>query len=377
MGTIANINGANVTRLRVLQMGSNNTSCVLQTALIADGDTNKYVCSVENLVLSTDIPIFPRGTTVFIICFVEPEVNLPFSIQFEEVHPENKNSHYKCVVGPVYSFLDFVSQIQVFCDRYNKHTINNDSQGTITVDATLASKKQFGIRGNQAFWGHHVLYFPNEIGRLFDVAPTSLHGFENTYHMYLQDDFDDDDKNLWEINQYGTIVWRVDPRDYMYFDQIPGWDLGINATVSISLKMDIFENRVGLVVDATLPIPLQMFCINANKRDHNKGSSKYAFLTLDFPEGKLTHKSFIKNSQVSDDFEMSQPLRTGLFRLISNSNNSVAKKMIPGQLQDHRYELLLIRKTTNSDGSVTIKEEPLVLSQADYWSMDIVFTKEV
>ena len=141
--------------------------------------------------------------------------------------------------------------------------------------------------------------------------------------------------------------------------------------------MDIFENRVGLIVDAVLPIPLQMFCVNANKNEHRKGASKYAFLTLDFPEGRLTHKTLITGSRISDDMEISQPLRTGVFRILGDSHNSLAKKLIPGQLQDHRYELMLIRKESNADGSVTLKEERLVFGLGDYWKMDVVFTKQV
>lgn len=369
MGTIANINGANVTRLMVLQMGSNNTSCVLANALIADGDTNKYVCSVENLVVSTDIPIFKKGTTAFVIC--DANLDVPYIVA-PAIDPENKLSYYRCVVGPVYSFLDFVSQIQQFCDRYNQHTINVDTLGTINIDGQLASKKQFGIKGDRDFWRQHVIYFPNEMGRVFD----GLNGGEGTYHMYLKNTaplLEKDD--LWGTNQYGGLVWVEDPADYLYFDD--PWNLGNTATLSVKCKMDIFENRVGLIVDAVLPIPLQMFCVNANKYDHRKGASKYAFLTLDFPEGRLTHKTIISGGALSDNMDISQPLRTGVFRILGDSHNSVAKKMIPGQLQDHRYELLLIRKKTNADGTVTLKEEKLVFEIGDYWKMDVVFTKQV
>ena len=371
MGTIANINGANITRLRVLQMGSNNTSCVLANALIPDGDTNKYVCSVENLVVSTDIPIFEKGTTVFVIYEVDPD-DADVGVALDDFG--TIQSYYKCVVGPVYSFLDFVSQIQHFCKRYNTHTAIDDTSGIIGVDAQLASKKQFGILGDNDFWKQHVIFFPNEMGRIFD----GLNGGEGFYHMYLQStasvQVPRQKDDLWEVVG-GTLRWKNDPTDYMYFDT--AWDLGASATISVKCKMDIFENRVGLIVDAVLPIPLQLFCVKANKQDTRKSISKYAFLTLDFPEGRLTHKTIITGARISDEMEISQPLRTGVFRILGDSRNSVAKQLIPGQLQDHRYEILLIRKVTNADGTVALKEERLVFGNGDYWKMDIVFAKQV
>jgi len=371
MGTIANINGANITRLMVLQMGSNNTSCVLSNALIPDGDTNKYVCSVENLVVSTDIPIFQKGTTVFVIYAIGADDD--DGEELEEF--ENIQSYYKCVVGPVYSFLDFVSQIQHFCNRYNTHTAIDDTSGNIGVDAQLASKKQFGLSCDHDFWNQHVIFFPNEMGRIFD----GLNGGEGFYHMYLPKNTVDLNANydLVEEGIYAGdgIQWRVDPTDFMYF--IDPWDFGARVTISVKCKMDIFENRVGLIVDAVLPIPLQLFCVKANKQDTRKSISKYAFLTLDFPEGRLTHKTIITGARISDEMEISQPLRTGVFRILGDSRNSVAKQLIPGQLQDHRYEILLIRKVTNADGTVALKEERLVFGNGDYWKMDIVFAKQV
>ena len=371
MGTIANINGANITRLRVLQMGSNNMSCVLANALIEDGDTNKYVCSVENLVVSTDIPIFKAGTIAFIIVEVDPDAD---DIDQGAAVSLTPPSYYKCVVGPVYSFLDFVSQVQTFCDQYNVHTANNDTVGTIGVNSQLASKKQVGIVGDNDFWKEHIIYFPNEMGRIFD----DLNGGEGAYHMYLQStasvQVPRPKNDLWEeVN--GILQWKNDPTDYLYFEN--AWDLGPSATISVKCKMDIFENRVGLIVDAVLPIPLQLFCVNANSTDNRKSFSKYAFLTLDFPEGRLSHKTIISGSIVSDEMEISQPLRTGIFRILGDSRNSVAKKLVPGQLQDHRYELLLIRKVANADGTVTLREEPLIFGIGDYWSMSVVFAKQV
>ena len=69
------------------------------------------------------------------------------------------------------------------------------------------------------------------------------------------------------------------------------WEYGSTAVVTMKCKLDIFENRVGFIVDAVLPLPFELFSINSNATDTKKGASKYGFLTLDFPEGKLTHKT--------------------------------------------------------------------------------------
>ena len=173
---------------------------------------------------------------------------------------------------------------------------------------------------------------------------------------------------------YAAREWYVDPAAEMYFNN--AWDLGPSATVSMKCKLDMFENRVGLSVDAVLPLPFEMFCMNSNSQDNNKGANRHAFLTLDFPEGNLTHKT-IASSVLSDNLEISQKLRTGIFRIVGDSRNSVAKKLLPGQLQDQRYEIFLIRKRSQPDGTVKLVEEPLEFTTGDYWSMDVVFSKQI
>ena len=80
---------------------------------------------------------------------------------------------------------------------------------------------------------------------------------------------------------------------------------------------------------------------------------------------------------ISDDMEIEQKLRTGVFKIVGDARNSVGKKLMSGQLQDHRYELMLIKKEPQADGSVTLKQEPIQFGPGDYWSMDVVFTKQV
>lgn len=370
MSTIANINGANLTRLRVLQMGSNISSCVLSQALIEDSQTSKYIVSVENLVVSTDIPIFKKGTMAFAIYPVDL-ANMP-AIGDPVGEIEALNEVYKCFVGPVYSFLDFVHQIEIFCIHYNG---SGTTAGTIDVDGRLASKKHFGLRGSPQFWNQHIIYFPDEIGRIFD----GIYGEEGYYHNYQHRPMAPNapKESLWFPNVLlpnVTREWNVAPANYLYGNN--NWDLGAFATVTLKCKLDMFENRVALKIDAVLPLPFEMVVSNSNRTDNNKGANKYGFLTLDFPEGNLTHRSTV-NNVLSDNLEIDQTLRTGIFRIIGDSRNTVAKRLLPGQLQDHRYELFLIRKTPQADGSVKLLEEPVIFTNGDYWSADIVFTKQV
>ena len=372
MTTVANINGTNITRLRILQMGSNQSSCVLAQSPIDDNETGKYVVSVENLVISTDIPIFPKNTLAFIV--FPSAANLPIGVG-DEVDPEfeDLDSCYKCYVGPVYSFLDFIYQVQKFCVKYNQNAL---TVGTINIDSQLASKKHFGLRGSRLFWRQHILYFPDEMGRIFE----GLLGGEGLYHNYLQFNPGVLEKvPLWGDRAvvqmpFATREWVVNPAAYLYYDQ--AWNLGASAVVSMKCKLDMFENRTGLSVDGVLPLPFEMLCLNSNKSDNAKGSLRHGFLRLDFPEGSLIHRTIV-NNVVSDDMEIDQKLRTGIFRIVGDSRNSVGKKLLQGQVQDQRYELFLIKKELQADGTVKLVEEPIKFTLGDYWSMDVVFTKQV
>ena len=76
MTTLANINGANITRLRFQQMHTNVCKCVLMQPPVDDATTQQYIACVENLVVSTDIPIFPKDTVVFRVVDVVSGVDM-------------------------------------------------------------------------------------------------------------------------------------------------------------------------------------------------------------------------------------------------------------------------------------------------------------
>ena len=381
MTTHANINGANITRLRFQQMHTNTCHCVLMQPPVADAESSRYIAAVENLIVSTDIPIFKRDTVAFtVVDVMNEDEKIPEAYAADDDFKMPETDNLECRVGPVYSFSDFIHQVQTWCNRYNRDTALT---GEINVDAQLATRKIFGLRGNHLFWGQHIIVFSTEVGRIFE----GLLGADEFKHIYLFSNNGVAART--KVPLIGEVVnipqpvaqkWLQNTYEFMYTQQdgtLQDWLLGDFVTISMPCKLDMFENRVGLQIDSVLPLPLELFVMNSNEQERNKGASRYNFITLDFPEGSLQHTTRLGGSSISDDIDIKQQVRTGLFQLVPNSHNSVAKKLMSGSLQSQRYELLLIRKVPQADGSVKLVPEPVDFSNGDFWSMDVVFTKQI
>ena len=343
-----------------------------------DSESSKYIASVEKLIVSTDIPIFKKGTVAFTIVNVLNEdagyVTNDVGDDFEM--PEENLAHRQCTVGPVYSFTDFIHQVESWCLTYNRLVANE----IVHVDAQLASRKIFGLQGNRDFWALNIIMFSNDIGRVFE----GLIGEDGLLHNYLF--YDNEDANRTKqplIGSYGVgqnNLWLEDADEYMYVTSmgaLQDWNFGTHTTLAMPCKLDMFENRVGLQIDAVLPLPFEVFVINSNSKERNKGATQYNFMTLDFPEGALKQHTRLGGNSISDNIDIQQQVRTGLFQLVPNSHNSVAKKLMAGSLQSQRYELLLLRKVPQQDGTVKIVPEPVEFTNGDFWSMDVVFTKQI
>ena len=374
MTTQANVNGANITRLSFQQMHTNTCQCVLAQPPVTDAESNKYIVAVERLVVSTDIPIYEKGTVAFYVLDLIQANGVPYMELENFPAGAAPADSRQCVVGPVYSFSDFIHQVQSWCERYNRDATLGNRRGVIAVDSQAASRKVFGLRGNNEFWSHHILQFSEEFGRVFQ----GLFGGDGNRHNYLF--YNNGNAAVTKRNLHNGVTWNRSPHLYMYLDEdgdTIDWDEGEFATLEMPCKLDMFENRVGLQIDSVLPLPLEMFCLNSNATERNKGKTRYNFLTLDFPEGELTHTARLGGSTVSDDIDITQTVRTGLFQLVPNSHNSVAKKLLAGSLQSQRYELLLIRKVPQADNSISLVPEPVKFSNGDFWSMDVVFTKQI
>ena len=372
MTTHANINGANITRLRFQQMHTNICQCVLMQPPVEDAESSRYIAAVENLIVSTDIPIFKKDTVAFTVVNVLEADGTTYDVDDDFKMPEEHNR--VCRIGPVYSFSDFIHQVQAFCERYNRDTALVN-RGRINVDAQLATRKIFGLQGDNQFWGQHLLMFSKEVGRCFE----GLIGEDGAQHNYLF--YNNGDANRQKVQLIGADnLWEQDADDYMYTTSqgaLLNWGFGDFVTRAMPCKLDMFENRVGLQIDSVLPLPLELFVMNSNEQERNKGATRYNFITLDFPEGSLQHTTRLGGASISDDIDIKQQVRTGLFQLVPNSHNSVAKKLMVGSLQSQRYELMLIRKIPQADGSVKLVPEPVDFTNGDFWSMDVVFTKQI
>jgi hypothetical protein len=368
--SIANINGTNITRLHVTQLGSNQTQCVLETALISDSDTSRYCVSLERLYLHTDIPIFPGNTKVFEIIVQGPAKQNGQII-------DNPLDHAVCIVGPVYNFLDFCQQVQVFFDRYN----SIEPLARIYVSGQMASKKLFAIRANEAFWTNRFIKFENTFGRLWETF-----GTEGCYHTRVAGrGFADD----CDVIVMGDIAAGQDPELVYYEDTNvlpafvvnPTWALTYGTEfVSITLRnrSDFFENRIAIRIDSVIPVPFETFAVGTSVTDTTaRGSKRHSFVQVDFPQETISHVMTTHVNRVSDTFEIKQDLQSGAFELVSNAMNTLGKTMIPGQLQNHRYEIFLVRKTIGADRKVTFTQEALDFESGDFFMLSLLFTKQV
>ena len=368
--SIANINGTNVTRLHVTQLGSHKTHCVLESALIADSDTSRYTISLERFYLHTDIPIFPANTKVF-------EIIVQGAGKQDDDIIDDPLDHAVCTVGPVYNFLDFCQQIQVFFDRYN----SIEPLARIYVSGNMASKKLFAIRANEAFWTDHFIKFENTFGRLWETF-----GEENCYHTRVAGrGFGD----LSDVLAMGDLFYGQNPELVYYEDTNvlpafvpnPTWALTYNTefvTITLRNRSDFFENRIALRIDSVIPVPFETFAVGTSvEHTTAEGKKRHSFVEVDFPQESISHVMTTHVNRVSDTFEIKQDLQSGAFELVSNAMNTLGKTMIPGQLQNHRYEIFLVRKTIGADRKVTFTQEPLDFESGDFFMMSLLFTKQV
>ena len=359
--SVSNYNGTNVTRLHVSQIGANETTCTLAQPLIDDAETAKYTVSLERLYLNAHIPIFPANTTVFEI--VEQLANTNVGDPVDE-----SDGHMKCIIGPVYNFLDFCQQIQVFCDRYNAIEANN----RISVNGYMASKKVFALNGNEAFWTECFLRFPDNFGRMWEVK-----GTEGSYNERASAaGFADQTPVI--HTQGGQVVYNA-----LLINNSPAVAWGNvyptpNLTISFKNRSDFFENRVGIRIDSVIPVPFETFAVGTSEVDNTaRGVKRHSFFEVDFPQEKIEHTLTTHTDHISDTFQIKQDLQSGIFELVANASNTLSKTMIPGQLQTHRFEILVVKKEINAQREIVFKAEPLAFEKGDFYMLSVLFTKQI
>ena len=371
--SVSNYNGTNVTRLHVSQLGSNQSSCSLSSPLIEDADTKKYTVSLERFYLHAHIPIFGANTKVF-------EIITQGGGRIAGDPVDVAEDHEICIVGPVYNFLDFCQQVQVFCERYN----SIEAAARLNVSGYMASKKVFALDGNEAFWSNRFIRFENTFGRMWEVK-----GTENCYHERLSGD---------GFNHHAPVIRMGEPllgtgedADSVYYDDPyilvshhlfnPLWNTHYptpNVTVSFKNRSDFFENRIAIRIDSVIPVPFETFAVGTSKVDNTAaGSTRHSFFEVDFPQETVSNALTTHTNRVSDTFDIKQDLQSGVFELVANGSNTLSKTMNPGQLQTHRFEILLVRKEIDENRKITFKAEPLVFKSGDFFMLSVLFAKQV
>ena len=153
--SIANINGANPRRLYIEQLGSNKSEGVLVQPLLEEA--SKYDVTIEDFYISSDLPIFPKGTKVFTIIRTRTE-DSDDGLEITTVEDDNIEhleliqSHRICTVGPVYNFLDFAHQIQEFFIRFNVVEQATYPAVECNLDGSLVPQKILSFVAPREFW---------------------------------------------------------------------------------------------------------------------------------------------------------------------------------------------------------------------------------
>ena len=343
--SIANINGAQLKRLSIEQFGSNLASAVLTQAMLPG--TAKYGVTIEDFYISSDIPIFPANTKVFDILSTTGKNGGDGIL----VNP-NVETLSSCVIGPVYNFLDFAYQIQDYLETTR-------ALGNLNLEGSFIPQKNLSFVADETFWNNKIIYMTDEFAEIFEHriiwARRRLHADPN-----LNSNTKDAEGHPHDILQ--------DPTHYSDLVELgfAGTPLGIFS----SSRMDLFENRHRIKIDSVLPLPHELFAVGS------KVENRYTFMEFDFPKETLFSRIGIENSRISDNVQLSQILRTGIFRLLKPSLHSGQKKMITGQSQDQRYEIFIIRKKIQN-GVVKLVEEKFPMSGGDYFRLVLLFTREV
>ena len=344
MSSIANINGANPKRMSIEQFGSNLGAAVLQQPFLTG--KAKYDVTIEDFYISSDIPIFPKGTKVFdIIDTAGQQPGFP-------VIPNNNVILSSCVIGPVYNWLDFAFQIQEYLNTTR-------ALGDLNLEGAFIPQKNLSFAANATFWNNKIIYFADQFADIFEHRAIFARRLPNGVHR----------TNNTTDNDSG-VPHSILAADGTYSNIVSLGFVGEALSTFSSSRMDLFENRHRIRIDSVLSLPHEMFAVNS------KASHRYVFMEFDFPRETVSSRIAVQNMRLSDNISISQILHTGIFRLIKPSPHSGMKKLIAGQSQDHRYEIFIIRKKLEN-GVVKLQEEKFPMSSGDFFRLALLFTREV
>ena len=143
--TIANIRGSSIKRLIIEQSGSNLAEATLTQPLIEDAATEAYDVQIEDFSIRSDVPILKSDTTVFSIY---ARGDLDETTPLEPVA--------RCIVGPVYNWMDLCSQISKFLTIFGA-TEQFPVVFSVGIDSRFMMQKKLSFRGDLLFWQSYYI----------------------------------------------------------------------------------------------------------------------------------------------------------------------------------------------------------------------------
>lgn len=353
--TTANLRGSILKRLAIEQMGSNLSEGTLTTPLLEDA--GKYNVQIENFFVLSDVPIYPANT---IVCGIMPRGDEGTAYPLELV----TGSRHLVVVGPCYSWLDFCSQIQTSLGKFS----SEQNHGVVGVDGRFMTQKKLAFRGDLDFWQENVIEFVDPFGSIFGIKP-----------LFLQN-------NNFYIISYLTILEQLDNHPILTVTlgnlvynlaQILAFPAGQTTHIhAVETRMELFENRHRIRIDCVLPLPHELYGVGM-KNESTRMSNRYTFMEFDWPNEQMHCVTHTQGTQFEEKYGIEQRVLTGSMQIIKPGLHSGLKKMLVGQTQTHRYQLFIIRKEVQTDGTVKLIERPWPMSEGDYFYLSLLFVKDV
>lgn len=360
--TIANTRGSSIKRLIIEQSGSNLAEATLTQPLIEDADTEAYDVQIEDFSIRSDVPIISTNTTIF---------SIYDRGDLDDTTPLEPVAH--CIVGPVYNWMDLFSQISKFLRIFGGSQVPLSSIG---IDSRFMMQKKLSFRGDLLFWQSYYIQLTPLFAEIFDIKKQEGDLDQKIYLIYQT-------SNAQGVDVPGALFKNNPlydfPPDPPYSFALPktiAFPPGdATATVRINSRMELFENRHRIRIDCVLPLPHELFGIG-EKNQSTKMSNRYTFMEFDWPQDVMSCETKTQGTRFTNRFSVKQDVNSGNMHIIKPGLHSGLKKMIVGQSQAHRYQLFIVRKVVNEDGSISQKEEPWPMSDGDWFRLSLLFVKE-
>ena len=362
--TIANIRGSSIKRLIIEQSGSNLAEATLTQPLIEDAATEAYDVQIEDFSIRSDVPILKSDTTVFSI-YARGDL--------DETTPLIPVA--RCIVGPVYNWMDLCSQISKFLTIFGA-TEQFPVVFSVGIDSRFMMQKKLSFRGDLLFWQSYFIQMTPLFAEIFDIKKQEGDLGQKVYLIYQTSNAQGADVPGALFKNNPLYDFPPDPPYVFALPKTIAFPPGDTAaTVRINSRMELFENRHRIRIDCVLPLPHELFGIG-EKNQTTKVSNRYTFMEFDWPQDSMSCQTKTQGTRFTNQFSVKQDVNSGNMHIIKPGLHSGLKKMIVGQSQAHRYKLFIVRKVVNEDGSISQKEEPWPMSDGDWFRLSLLFVKE-